>query len=190
MASKIAEYDLGFTSVTAPAAVLIFAVTFLITDIVNEKFGRRAVHYMIFITFITQVIMLGFLYLGGALKPAPFWDGQPAWDRLFGIVPRITIASWITFLISENLDAILFAVVRKITKGRHLWARNVFSSVPALTIDTLVFVTLAFAATGLPLWAIMKGQFFTKYLVCLINIPFMYLNKWILGPRREFENTM
>lgn len=183
IASKIAQFDLGFVSVTAPAAVLIFAVTFLITDIVNEKFGRRTVHYMIFLTLITQVIMLGFLYLGGALPPAPFWDGQPAWDRLFGVVPRITIASWVTFVISENLDAILFAVVRKITKGRHLWARNVLSSAISLTVDTVVFVTLAFAGSGMPLWIIMKGQFLTKYAVCLLNIPFMYLNRALLGPR-------
>lgn len=47
MAAKIATYDLIFTTVTAPAAVLVFAVTFLITDIVNEKFGQKQVHEMI-----------------------------------------------------------------------------------------------------------------------------------------------
>ena len=50
MASKIANFDFGFFQVQAPAAVLVFAVTFLITDIVNEKFGRREVHRMIFLT--------------------------------------------------------------------------------------------------------------------------------------------
>ena len=181
MASKIALYDFGFFQVVAPAAVLVFAVTFLITDIVNEKFGQREVHKMILLTFVTQVAMIVFLYIGGQLTPAPFWTNQSAWDMLLGVVPRITFASWITFLISENLDAWLFAKFRQLTKGKHLWARNVFSSIPALTIDTLVFVTLAFAGTGIPLWEIMKGQFAAKYLVAILCIPFMYLNKAILG---------
>ena len=185
IAGKIAVFNLGFSTVTAPAAVLIFAVTFLITDIVNERFGRRAVHHMIFLTLVTQIIMVGFLYLGTSLEPAPFWEHQEAWSTLFGVVPRITIASWLTFLVSENLDAVLFTVVKKITGGRHLWARNVFSSAPALTVDTLLFVSLAFAGTGLPLGEIMIGQFVMKYIVCLVDIPFMYLNRWILGPSTE-----
>lgn len=185
MASKIAVYDLGFTAVTAPAAVLVFSVTFLMTDIVNEKFGQKQTHEMIFIAFLTQVAMAVFLWIGGALKPAPFWSNQPVWDALLGVVPRIMLASWATFLVSENLDAWLFARIRTFTRGKYLWARNVFSSIPALTVDTVLFVILAFAGTGLPLWALMVGQFATKYLVGIVNIPFMYLNKFILSEKNK-----
>jgi hypothetical protein len=183
MACKIATYDFFLFEVTAPAAVLVFAVTFLITDIVNEKFGRQEVHRMVFLTFVTQVAMVVFLFIGGRLQPAPFWDAQSAWDKLLGVVPRITVASWLTFLVSENLDAWLFSVVRRITRGRHLWARNALSSIPSLTVDTVIFVTLAFAGTGIPLWHVMLGQFCTKYLVAIVDIPFMYLNRAFLGER-------
>ena len=183
MASKIASFDLGFARFDAPAAVLVFAVTFLLTDIVNEKFGQRQVHLMILITFVTQVAMVVFLWTAGWLPPASFWTHQDAWETLLGVVPRITVASWITFMASENLDAWLFALVRRWTKGRHLWARNVFSTIPSLTVDTLLFVTLAFAGTGLPLLSLMMGQFATKYLVGVIDIPFMYFNRAVLGPR-------
>jgi len=189
MAAKIAVYDLGVVQVVAPAAVLVFAVTFLITDIVNEKFGQKQVHVMIFITFVTQVALVIFLYIGGKLTPAPFWPNQSAWDTLLGVVPRITYASWATFLISENLDAWLYAFFHRLTKGKHLWARNVFSTIPALTIDTIVFITLAFAGTGLPLWQLMRGQFATKYLVAVLCIPFMYLNKAILGKSHRDEHA-
>lgn len=178
-------FDLGLFKVTAPAAVLVFAVTFLITDIVNEKFGRQEVHRMILVTFVTQVAMIAFLYIGGLLPAAEYWRGNEAWQTLLGIVPRITVASWITFLVSENLDAYLFSWLRHLTKGRHLWLRNAFSSIPSLTVDTLLFVSLAFAGTGLPLWSLMLGQFTTKYLVAIIDIPFMYLNRAFLGPRLE-----
>lgn len=187
MAAKIAVYDLGIIQVVAPAAVLVFAVTFLITDIVNEKFGQKQVHAMILMTFITQVALVVFLYIGGKLVPAPFWPNQNAWDALFGVVPRITYASWATFLVSENLDAWLYAFFRRLTKGKHLWARNVFSTIPALTVDTVIFITLAFAGTGVPLWGLMKGQFATKYLVGVLCIPFMYINKAILGSESSVQ---
>ena len=183
VAAKIAVFDVGFTKVTAPAAVIIFAVTFLITDMVNEKFGQRRVHEMIFITFATQVAMVLFLWIGGQLEPAPFWGHQDAWDNLLGLVPRITVASWITFLVTENLDAWLFAYVRRLTGGRHVWARSLFSTIPSLTVDTVLFITLAFAGTGVPILTLMAGQFVTKYLVGIIDVPFMYLSRFMMGPR-------
>jgi uncharacterized integral membrane protein (TIGR00697 family) len=180
LAAKIAVFDLGFAEVTAPAAVLIFAVTFLITDIVNERFGRKETHRMIFIAFITQVVMIAFIYIGTYLQPAPFWQNQSAWELIFGLVPRITLASWAAFLVSENLDAYLFASIKRLTRGNYLWLRNVGSSIISLSVDTLLFVTLAFYGTGLLLWPLMVGQFLTKYLVAIIDIPFMYLNRWIM----------
>jgi uncharacterized integral membrane protein (TIGR00697 family) len=181
MASKIATFDLGFAKFQAPAAVLVFSVTFLLTDIVNEEFGRKAVQRMIFLTLITQIGMVVFLQIGGHLPAAPFWHGQAAWDSLLGVVWRITIASWITFVVSENLDAWLFAFFRRRTNGKHLWMRNIFSTIPALTVDTVIFVTLAFAGSDIPLWTIMKGQFATKYLVGVLSIPFIYINRAVLN---------
>ena len=179
IATKIAEYNLGFIVVTAPAAVLIYSVTYLFTDIVNEKFGRVETHRMIFIAFVTQVAMVFFLWLGTVIKPAPFWTNQPAWESIVSLVPRITLASWVAFLASENLDAWLFHVFGKVTKGKHLWMRNAFSSIPSLTVDTLLFIPIAFYGT-MPLWPLIEGQILTKYLVGLVNIPFMYFNRWLM----------
>ena len=179
MAAKIAEYDLAFITVTAPAAVLVYSVTYLFTDIVNERFGRTEVHKMIFIAFVTQLALLFFLWLGTELTPAPFWKDQEAWESIISLVPRITLASWVAFLVSENFDAWVFDVFRKKTKGRHLWMRNVFSSIPALTIDTLLFISIAFWGLQ-PMPDLIEGQILTKYLVGLVNIPFMYLNRWVI----------
>jgi len=180
-AVKIAEFNLGFASVYTTGASLIFAVTFLITDIVNEKFGRKETVKMIFFAFFTQLIMVLFIYLITALNPAPFWQNQEAWNKIFGFVPRIIGASLITFLITENFDAYVFSWFKKMTRGKFLWMRNAFSSIPALTLDTALFVTLAFYGTGTPLWPLMLGQFVAKWTVGFIDIPFMYLNRKVLG---------
>ena len=179
IAVKVAKFDLGLATVTAPAAVLVYSVTYLFTDIVNEKFGRREVHKMILIAFVTQVAMVFFLWIGTKLPPAPFWENQQAWESIISLVPRITIASWIAFLVSENFDAWVFDAFKRKTKGRHLWMRNAFSSVPALTVDTFLFISIAFF--GIMPWAeLIKGQLVTKWLVCLVNIPFMYFNRWVM----------
>jgi uncharacterized integral membrane protein (TIGR00697 family) len=75
---------------------------------------------MILIAFITQVAMVFFLWLGVIFPPAPFWKIQEVWQQIFGIVPRITVASWIAFLVSENFDVIIFDWFKKITKGKYL----------------------------------------------------------------------
>lgn len=187
LAVKISQFDLGFQTFYGPSGVLVFSITYLLTDIVNEKFGRKETHKMIAIAFISQVAMVFFLWLGTALTPAPFWTMQKPWENIFGLVPRITVASWAAFLVSENFDAYVFYRFKKLTKGKHLWARNVFSSISALLLDSLIFIPLAFFGT-MPLLPLIIGQTAVKWLVGFVNIPFMYLNKAILGNTEQTVN--
>lgn len=180
LASKITVFDLGFRTFFVPGGVLVFSVTFLLTDIVNERFGRRETQRMILLAFVSQVAMVFFFWMGTRLPPAPFWSMQDAWNGIFGLVPRITLASWIAFLVSENFDAWVFAWFKKLTGGRHLWTRNVFSSVPALALDSLIFVPIAFAGL-MPLGPLIVGQLALKWLTCAVDVPFMYLNRWLLS---------
>jgi hypothetical protein len=179
LAYKIVSFDLGFINLFATAAAIIFSVTFLITDIVNEKFGRKETQKMILISFLTQITATFFIILAINLKPAPFWADQEAFSRIIGFVPRIMFASWIAFLISENLDAYLFAWFKKLTKNKHLWMRNVFSSIPAMAIDTIIFVFIAFYNVQ-PIFPLIFGVLIIKWLVGILNIPFMYFNRWIM----------
>ena len=188
-ASKISVFDFGFAQFFAPAVVVIFSVTFLITDIVNEKFGRKETQKMILIAFVSQIAMVFFFWLGVKFPPAPFWAIQETWGQIFNLVPRITLASWVAFLITENFDAFVFSWFRKLTKGKHLWTRNAFSSIPALLLDSLIFIPIAFFGV-MPILPLIIGQTAVKWLVGLVNIPFMYLNKAILGKNEVEEKTI
>jgi len=95
-------------------------------------------------------------------------------------VPRIVVASWVAFLASENVDAFIFAWFKAKTGGKHLWARNALSSIPAMVVDSVLFITLAFYGT-MPVVPLILGMLVTKWLVAVIDIPFMYLNKWIIS---------
>ena len=186
LATKISVFDLGFGTFFGPSGVIVFSLTYLMTDIVNEKFGRKETHRMILIAFISQIAMVFFFWLGVKFQPAPFWTIQETWGQIFNLVPRITIASWIAFLITENFDAYVFSWFKILTKGKYLWMRNTFSSIPALLLDSIIFIPLAFLGV-MPVLPLIIGQTAVKWLVGLVNIPFMYLNKAILGEDKTEE---
>jgi uncharacterized integral membrane protein (TIGR00697 family) len=134
---------------------------------------------MIFITFITQVAIAFFIWLAISLQPAPFWTEQENFAQIIGYTPRIMIASWVALLVSGNIDAYIFDWFKKLTKGKYLWMRNAFSSIPAMALDTVIFVIIAFAGVQ-PLLPIIVGTMAIKWLVGIIDIPFMYLNRMVL----------
>jgi len=179
-ASKTVAFDLGFAEFYAPATVLIFSITFLLTDIVNEKFGKRETQRMILIALAAQVLVGALSYVVVSAQGAPFFTEQSAFETLLGSVPRIVAASMIAFYISENVDAIVYHWFRKLTKGKHLWARNVFSSAPSMLLDSVLFVTIAFYGL-FPIMPVIIGLTVTKWLVGVVDIPIMYLSRWVLG---------
>jgi len=178
--SKTIVFDLGFTELYAPAAVLIFSVTFLLTDIVNERFGKRETQRMILIALFAQIALVLFSYLVLKARGAPFFQNQPAFEALLGNVPRVVAASLIAFFVSENFDAQLFHWFKKLTGGRHLWMRNAFSSLPAMLLDSALFISLAFYGV-MPVVPLIIGLSVTKWLVGIVDIPFMYLSRAVIG---------
>jgi len=179
VAQKIVGYDFGVATLFAPAATLFFSTTFLLADIVTERFGRQETQRMIYIACGAQLAFLVFNYLAIHAAPAPFYTGEAAFDAVLGAAPRIALAGLVTFFISESLDAYLYAWFRKLTEGRHLWMRYAFSSIPAMALDSALFVVLAFAGIQ-PLIPLIVGLTIIKWLVGLVNIPFMYAARAIV----------
>jgi queuosine precursor transporter len=177
---KIVAFDLGVTTVFAPATVLVFAVTFLLTDVVNERFGRAETRRMILLALLSQIALIVFSWMVLNAKGAPFFTNQAAFEALLGSVPRVAFASLVAFFVSENLDAQLFHWFREATGGKHLWMRNAFSSIPAMAVDSIVFLTLAFYGV-MPIAPLIIGLITVKWIVGVIDIPFMYLMRAVLG---------
>lgn len=179
IAYKIAEFDFWVIKIFAPAATLIFAITFLLTDIVNEKFWRKETQNMILIAFIVQVAITLFIWLSIKISPAPFRTDQESFMRIIGSTPRLILASWIAFIVSENLDAYIFSWMKILTKGEYLWMRNIFSSIPSMALDSFIFITIAFYGNQ-PLLPLIIWAVIIKWIVGVIDIPFMYLSRYIM----------
>jgi uncharacterized integral membrane protein (TIGR00697 family) len=179
IAAKIVGFNFLITTLYAPAATVFFSVTFLVSDIINERFGQAEAQRAIIMAALAQVAFIAFGYIALNAAPAPFFTGQVAFEVVLGAVPRIALAGLITFLISETLDAYLYAWFRKQTEGRHLWMRYTLSSLPAMLIDSVLFVVLAFAGAE-PLLPLIVGLTVIKYLVGLVNMPMMYAAREVL----------
>jgi len=111
------------------------------------------------------------------LPPAGFWEGQEAFVTIFGSSLRIVLASFIAYILAQNHDVWAYDYLKKLTKGKHLWLRNNASTWVSQTIDTIVFVTIAFYGV-FPIWNMIWGIVFLKVIIAAIDTPFLYLIRW------------
>jgi uncharacterized integral membrane protein (TIGR00697 family) len=179
MAIRIVEFDLGFHRFYAPASVFIFPFVAQAIDMINEVYGRNKAHLAIIIAFITQVLLVAFILMVNSLSPAPFFPYEEAWQKIFSFGIRITAASWVAFLICQNLDAYVFAWLKK-KYERRIWLRSITSDILDLTIDSVIFVTLAFGGI-MPIVPLIIGQIVSKNIIGILDTPWFVWYKRMLG---------
>jgi len=178
MAVRIIEFELGFYRFFAPAAVFIYPFIAQAIDMINEAYGRRKAHLAITIAFITQVLLVTLIAMVNSLSPAPFFPFEEAWQGIFKLGIRITAASWIAFLICQNLDAYIFDWLKKRYEKR-IWIRSVTSDLLDLTLDSIIFVTLAFYGV-MPVLPLIIGQIVSKNIIGFLDTPWFIWYKKIL----------
>lgn len=178
LAVRIINFDLGFYSFFAPAAVFIYPFIAQAIDMINEVYGRKKAHLAIGIAFITQVLLVTFIVIVNSLTAAPFFQFEEAWQSIFNLGIRITVASWIAFLISQNLDAYVFAWLKK-RYEKNILLRSITSDVLDLTLDSLIFVTLAFYGV-MPIIPLIVGQIVSKNIIGFLDTPWFVWYKRML----------
>jgi queuosine precursor transporter len=163
-------------SVTLTAGIVIFPVSYILGDVLTEVWGYAATRRVIWLGFACNALLVAAVWLGGALPPAAFWKGQGAWDEILGQAPRILAASFVAYLVGEFANAYVLARMKIATGGRWLWMRTIGSTVVGEGLDSLVFVTLAFAGTvpGGVLVGIVAGQWVVKVLYEAAATPLTY----------------
>jgi len=193
LATRIVQFDLGFYTFYAPAAVFIYPFIAQVIDMINEVYGQRSAHISILIAFFSQVLLVLFIALVNSLTPAPFFTYEEAWHSLFGLSVRITAASWISFLVCSNLDALVFAKIkRRFLKNEmkfkydtslnpYVWLRSSVSDILDLSLDSIIFVSLAFYGVA-PVIPLIIGQITSKNIVGFIDNP------WFVWYKRMLRN--
>lgn len=168
------------------AGIFVAPLTFPIGDTINEVYGgamaRRAVLYSFAWMIAAALIIQGAIWL----PPAQSWHHQAEFVLILGSLFRFTLASLAAYLVSQLYNVWVFQALRRATKGRHLWLRNNLSTLFGQTLDSAVFVVVAFAGT-LPwdvIGNIIVAQCIVKYIFALLDTPFVYA---LVGWARKSE---
>jgi uncharacterized integral membrane protein (TIGR00697 family) len=181
-ANVIAPKLIAVGDLVLSAAVIIFPLSYIVADVVTEVWGYAAARRVIWLGFIGNVLMVAAIVVAGAIPPAPFWRGQAAWAELLGPTPRILAASFTAYLAGEFANAFVLAKLKIFTAGRLLWLRTIGSTMIGQALDSLVFITLAFAGTVPPgaLMGIVIGQWGVKVLYEAAATPVTYaVVRWL-----------
>lgn len=136
--------------ITVTAGLLVFPISYIINDCIAEVWGFRKARLIIWSGFAMNffVVMLGLLAV--ALPAAPFWEGEAHFNFIFGMAPRIVIASLSAFLVGSFLNAYVMSRMKLASNGRNFSARAVWSTVVGETGDSLIFFPVAFG--GIIVW--------------------------------------
>ncbi len=178
IASNIMAVKLvSIMGVVLPAAVVVFPISYIFGDILTEVYGYGASRRVIWLGFLCNLLAVIAFQLGALLPPAAFWQGQSAYETILGYTPRILGASFLAYLVGEFANSFVLAKMKILTKGQWLWTRTIGSTLVGEGLDSLVFITLAFAGT-IPLDALagtVVAQWLFKTGYEIIATPLTYL---------------
>jgi uncharacterized integral membrane protein (TIGR00697 family) len=173
VANVTASKPVSLGPVVVPSAVFIYALTFTLLDLINERLGKRRARQVIYSTLAANVLLALYCRFAISLPAASFYSGQEAFASVLGSTPRIVVASLIAYLVSSLVDTQVFAWWKE-RIGKAKWLRVLVSNSVSTGVDSVVFITVAFHGV-MPLIGLMKGQYLVKMAVTVVSLPLIYL---------------
>ena len=187
--SQLTIFGVPNLSFNLTCGVLLWPLEFVITDIVNEYFGPKAVRRISY----TAVILISYaflmFYMAMKIAPADFWvasktaEGMPsmqlAFESIFGQGMWIIMGSLIAFLVSQFVDVYVFHKIKKVTGNKMIWLRATGSTLVSQLIDSFVVLFIAFKIGNGWSWS-------TVMAVCVVNYMYKFTMAIILTPLITF----
>ncbi|MGB7395345.1 MAG: queuosine precursor transporter [Pricia sp.] len=167
--------------------ILPYPVTFLITDLISEIYGRQKANQIvtagIFASFFSLAIIL-VADVAPAIPSSPIDD--ETFTEVFALSPIAVLASMIAYLFAQYVDIAIYHFWKRLTKGKYLWLRNNFSTFLSQFVDTFTVVGLLCVFGVLP-WELFYGLvvsgFLFKVFIALIDTPLLYLFVYMMRKR-------
>lgn len=145
-ANIIAVKLVDLWGLVVPAGIIIFPLSYIFGDVLTEVYGYGAARRVIWLGFFCNLVAVVAIVVGQALPPAAFWaQNQTAYEAILGYSPRLLAASFLAYLLGEFANSFVLAKLKLATGGRWLWSRTISSTLVGQGLDSLVFITLAFA---------------------------------------------
>lgn len=180
-------------SISLTCGVLLWPLEFVLTDIVNEYYGPKAVKRISLIAVALISYAFVMFYAAITIPPAPFWitshaisdnlpDMQNAFSGIFGQGMRIIIGSLVAFFVSQLVDVTIFHKIKKITGEKKVWLRSTGSTLVSQIIDSYIVLFIAFSGifTWQQILAIGVVNYIYKASMAILLTPVIYLSEhWI-----------
>jgi uncharacterized integral membrane protein (TIGR00697 family) len=169
--------------ITATLGNIVYASSFLITDIFSENYGIKAARRVVVIGFVAIVGFTVLMNLALLFSPAQSDFVHTSMETIFGLLPRIAAASLLAYVASQLHDVWAYALWKRIAPGENqIWIRNNASTLVSQLIDSVIFVAVAFLGVfTLPvLLEILITTYVLKLIVAAADTPFVYLaTRWV-----------
>ena len=163
---------------TATLGNIVYATSFLVTDILSENYGPKDARRAVYTGFFALIVMTALMNLALRFTPSPEDFAHDSMQTLYGLIPRIAGASLVAYWISQLHDVWAYQFWRiKVPLKRHIWIRNNASTMVSQLLDSLVFTTIAFAGVYevSVLVEITATTYLFKLIVAALDTPFVYL---------------
>ena len=158
--------------------ILPYPITFLVTDLIYELYGKRKADQVVISGLIASVFVMGVVLLANYV-PNTSWSpvNNELFEKVFGLQGPAVFASMIAYLSAQFIDVRVFHFWKKLTKGKHLWLRNNGSTFVSQFVDTAAVLILLCSA-GVIEWSrflpLLENGFLFKIMVALIDTPIIY----------------
>lgn len=176
-------FGVEFDSVIMTAGVIAFPITFIVTDLLNEYYGKAGIRFVTFVGMAMIIFEFALLQIAmgvptASISPVP----AEAFNTVFGASGRIILGSLVAYLVGQLVDITLFHWLRQLTEGRMLWLRATGSTFGSQFLDTLIVLTVAFAGQlrFQEILAITLFNYSYKFIIAIVITPIIYLFHWVM----------
>lgn len=172
----------GIYTFEISVGIIPYPVTFLVTDIISEIYGRKKANRVVMAGLVASVFITGIVYFAGSAEAtewSPVTNDQ--FNHVFGFTAVSVGASMTAYLLAQFIDIRIFHFWKKVTKGRMLWLRNNASTIFSQFVDTATILLLLCSMDVISwdlFWPLLANGFLFKVLVALLDTPLFYLSVW------------
>ena len=183
IAEKLGDLHLpGLGLISISGSILIYSSTFLVTDEMSELYGKKFAHAAVMGTAMCYPIILLSTQFSIYWEPSIFYTNQPSFESVMSFAGRVTVASLLSYMISQTFDVWAFHTIKKRTGEAKLWLRNNGSTVASQLLDTAIFYGIAFIGI-IPTNQLVKlilATYILKIVIALTDTPFVYFVIWFV----------
>ncbi|WP_282054661.1 queuosine precursor transporter [Maribacter luteus] len=167
--------------------ILPYPITFLITDLISEIYGKKKANQIVTAGIFASFFSMGIVLLADYVPAVTYSPvNNEIFSRVFALSPIAVLASMLAYLFAQYVDIAIYHFWKRLTKGKHLWLRNNFSTFLSQFIDTFTVVGLLCLFKVLP-WDMFYGLvisgFLFKVLIAFLDTPFLYFFVYLLRKR-------